>query len=65
MEKSYFKVVTDSEIQQIKLKKETWIACVLVCQPVVAEREPFRDLPRKLPWDRTFKLAEQNRKLHT
>jgi len=29
-----------------------------VCEPVVADRGPFRDLPRKLPMINTFKLAD-------
>jgi hypothetical protein len=50
-ERPHFKYVNDSAVQQINLKKETWIACVLMCQPVVAELGPFRNLSRKLPCD--------------
>jgi hypothetical protein len=64
-ETSYFKFVNNSAGQQINLKKENWIACVVVCQPVVAERGPFRDLPRILySVIKTFKLTQQNGKLH-
>jgi hypothetical protein len=47
--KIILQICKDNEIKHTKLKKETWIVCILVCMPVVAECEPFRDLPCKLP----------------
>jgi len=37
---------------------------VLVCQPVVADRETFRDLPRKLPCDKDLHACWADGKLH-
>ena len=45
----------------MKLKKENRIACVLVGQLVEADRAPCRDLPRKLPCRKTYKLTETRR----
>jgi len=35
---------------------------VFVSQPVIADRGPCRDLLRRLPWDKTFRLTEKKRK---
>ena len=63
--KSYFSFVNDSAIEQINLKKEPWTACALVCQPVVVDRGPFRDLPRKLHCHQEREACWAEGKLHT
>jgi hypothetical protein len=63
-QKSYFSCVKDSALLQINLKKETWIACVLLCQPVVVDPGTFRDLPRKLHYDRDLQTCWAEGKLH-
>jgi len=35
-----------------------------VCQPLVADRGPFRDLPRKLPCDQDVQACWAEGKLH-
>ena len=63
-QKSYFNFASDCAIEQMKLKKEHWIACVLVCQPVVVDRGPLRDLPPKLPCDKDLQACWTHGKLH-
>jgi hypothetical protein len=62
-EKSYFKFVNDSAVQQINLKKKPAL-CVLVCLPVVAKSGPFRDLPHELPCDQDLQACWAEGKLH-
>ena len=47
-----------------KLKKEPWIVCVSVCQPVLFGRGPFRYLPRKLPCNKDLQTCSADGKLH-
>jgi hypothetical protein len=48
----------------INKDKTIELSIVFVIQPVVGKSKTFRDHPRKLPWGKTFKLTEQNGKLH-
>jgi hypothetical protein len=52
------------QFKKINLKKATWITCVLVRQPVVTEREPFKDLSYKLPRDQDIQACWAEGKLH-
>jgi len=40
------------------------MACVLLCQPVVVDRGPFRELPRNLLCDQDLQSCLAEGKLH-
>jgi hypothetical protein len=50
-------------VQINKFKQETWIACVLVCLPVVVDRGFLGDLARKLPCDKGLQACWAHGKL--
>jgi len=48
-----------------KIKERTLHCSCVRVSLVVADRGPCRDLPRKLPWEKTFRLAETKREATT
>jgi hypothetical protein len=59
----FYNILTVVILQWTATNKYTKLRakCVLLCQPVFVASAPFRDLPRKLPWDETFMLTEKKR----
>ena len=51
--------VINKWIAPINKDKIPELSVVFISQPVVADHGPYRDLPCKLPWDKTFRFTEK------